>query len=496
MSTIARRSSDLILIAALLLSSRADAQSGAPPQGPGSPARETAPPLSPPGAPTHSWFWRPPLEFKVGEGDLRWTLQVYGFAELDMIRDSTRAYAEGSGATLIPRDTTQGGTNSRLQLSGRNSRLGFRVTSPVFSGMKTTGLLETDFMGTNGSNAAYSSTGALSEASFYNNGTLRLRAAYIKVEHDVVNVLAGATYNLFGAPVYFFPASVEFFPWVGMAFYRTTQLRLWHSFQSDPVNVDLAVAALRPPNRDSGLPAGEANVLIKINNWKALHTPGAGGTAADPAAVAFSAAVRRFKVDPFVAGAPQAPMVQATGWGLAADVLLPIVPVKNSDDRSNALTLTAEVTVGTGYADLIGGGNPAGIGNPPLPNPMMLTPAPTYTANFDSGTVVFTPDGVLHTIDWLTYMAGLQYYLPGGRFFVAVNYDHSESKNVVDLVGGEMSARAKTVVKRHDYGDVSLFFDLTPNVRLGALGQINYQTYADNVRVNNKRFWGAFYYFF
>ena len=86
--------------------------SGHAPRVPPEPEAETLPPRrmvdggawtapAPPAEP--SWFYVPPLEFGLGSGRTRWSLQFYGFAELDIIRDSTRGFNESLGNAIIPR---------------------------------------------------------------------------------------------------------------------------------------------------------------------------------------------------------------------------------------------------------------------------------------------------------------------------------------------------------------------------------------------------------
>jgi hypothetical protein len=491
------------------------------------PAAEPAPPAAAPAEPAaaappaHSWFWRPPLEFKVGEGDQKWTTQLYGFAELDMITDSTRSFNESEGQGAVVRNTVFEGQNGRTQFTARNSRLGIKLSAPTIDGIKATGLIEMDFFGNQPASApnatAYGATGgpgSVSEANFLVAGVGRLRHAWLKLEDDIINVMAGQNYIVFGGDSYFFPATTEFLPMVGMVFQRTTQFRLWKTIKTDPVNVDIVVAAMRPPQRDSQIPEGQGQLAFKINNFKALHTPGACCASADPAAISVSGTVRKFKVNSIPAAVPPK-AAEDTGWGVAVNGLIPIIPAENSDDRSNKLTLTGSFVTGSGYGDvyngLTGGLNgvtPAAVipATPAVGAPLPAEPSPAQ-GDIDTGMVAFDPAGNLHTINWTSFQAGLQYYLPGGRFLLAALVSHAYSNNIVGVRtngGGGGSANAGTVWKEGLYVDASLMADITPNARVGLTGSRTITTYGDDLNqannsnnvVYNNRGRLCFYYFF
>jgi hypothetical protein len=155
--------------------------------------------------------------------------------------------------------------------------------------------------------------------------------------------------------------------------------------------------------------------------------------------------VRQFKVDPH-APLPASP-IPLIGWALAANVLLPIIPARDGTDRGNALTLTGEFVTGTGDADQYTGMT-AGATMPnvyPLPpgtyrlsgsrkagedRPQPLVGRP-YTPNVDPGLVAFDRSEGIHTINWQTFIVGIQYYLPPtGRVFVSGNYSQGKSNNI------------------------------------------------------------------
>jgi hypothetical protein len=270
-----------------------------------------------------------------------------------------------------------------------------------------------------------------------------------------------------------------------MLFGRTTQVRLTHTFRSEAVNVDLAVAGFRPVQRDSATPDAEGGLRIAINDWKGINTPGNGGTAAFAAALGVSGLVRRFRVDQFAA--KPSGVSTDTGWALAADALIPVVPVRDSTDRGNALTLLGEFTLGTGYADQFTGMT-AGAGFPSLPG------GAAFAADVDNGLVTYdsTGNGVLHTINWRTFEVGFQYYLPpNGRAFLSGNYTQADSNNMAQLF-----PKAAGIYKKSQYADAQLFFDVTPSARVGVGYQYVRQTFCDQTTSENHRFEALGVYFF
>jgi hypothetical protein len=424
-----------------------------------------------PPEPVNPWFIRPSFEVTAGKPGALWKLTIYGFAEFDVMNDSTRSFADGMNSNVIAHDGTQAGNMGRTQVTIRNSRFGVKIASPVIGGVKGAGVLEGDFFGYD------PNPPTTSEAGFFNNPTFRVRHAYLRFETSVVDVLGGQTYHLLGWQNYFFPSSLAFLGLPNMLFGRTGQLRLSHTFKTDDVNVEVAVAGFRPVQRDSSIPDGEAGLRVAFNNWKGISTPGNGGTAAFPASIGVSGLMRRFKVDQFAAK----PVGSSTdtGWAFAADALIPIIPVKDSTDRGNALTLIGEFTIGSGDAEQFTGMS-AGAGFPALPGGAAFAP------DIDNGLVTYDPtgNGVLHTINWRTFEAGVQYHLPPtGRALLAVNYTQGDSTNAAQLF-----PKAAGVYQKSQYADVNLFFDVTPSIRLGIGYQYLRQTFCDNTTAQNHRF--------
>jgi hypothetical protein len=473
--------------------------------------------------PVNPWFVRPALVLTAGSAG-QWKLTIYGFAEADMMGDSTRSFNDGLNNNVIAHNSTQAGDNPRLQFTIRNSRLGFKPEAPAIGGVRASGLLEFDMFGNQpninsggGSPGQAAGPGNTTEAAFFNNAAPRIRHAYVEIKDPVVDILAGQTYHVLGWQNYFFGSTCGFLGMPNELFNRTIQVRLSHTFASDPVNFDMAVAGLRPAQRDSAVPDGEAGLRLAINHWKAMTTPGSGGTGALPAAIGVSGLMRSFKVDPY--GPLPAPPIPLTGWALAADILLPIIPVKDSTDRGNALTITGEAVTGTADADQYTGMT-AGATMPnvnPLPQntPVNQSGAPQtgmyagtepvygtpYTPDVDPGMVAFDSNGILHTINWQTFIVGIQYYLPpNGRVFITGNYSMANSNNIASLyhpyVPNQPWVNAGGVFQSSWYVDGNLFFDITPAARAGLSFQRVNQTMADSSKAYNNRFEMTWLYFF
>jgi hypothetical protein len=307
----------------------------------------------------------------------------------------------------------------------------------------------------------------------------------------------GQTYDVFGWQNYFFPCSAEFLGLPNQLFSRNMQLRLSRTFTtSAAVSFDVAVAAVRPAQRDAEVPDVNGGVRISLDSWKGISTPGNVGTVALPLSIGVSGTVRQFKVNAFTP-----PPVQnsnsATGWGLSIDALVPIIPAASADDRGNRLTLVGSFVTGTGIADLIT--SDGGARFPTLPNPAQANPPPLYDADIDNGLVSFDAQGLLHSIDWQAFRVGLQYYLPPtGRLIFSANYTQSHSDNLAKLFpkGGAEIELLSNVADTSRYVDANLFWDATPAVRIGLSGQYTEVKYLDGSKPHNIRAMGQTLYQF
>jgi hypothetical protein len=496
-------------------------ESGRPPAPATVPTIVLAAPLVPPTpsgiaspTPVNPWFVRRQFVLTAGAAS-NWSLTIYGFAEADGMWDSTQSFNDGLNNGVIAHPLTQASRYPSFQTTIRNSRIGFKGQAPESHGIRSSGVLELDLFGNQpridsggGSPGVASGPGATTEALYFNNAALRVRHAYVKIENQVVNVLAGQTNYLLGWQGYFFGATCGFLGMPNQLFNRTVQLRLSHAFEWNTASLDLAGGAFRPVQRASGVPDAQGGARLSFNHWKGITTPGSGGTDALAAAVGISGLVRSFKVDPH---APlPAPRIPLIGWAIAANVLLPIIPATDGTDRRNALTLTGEFVTGTGHADQYTGMT-AGATMPnvyPLPpgTPITYTGMATpqdmagaaaqvglpYTPNIDPGLVAFDQYEILHTINWQTFVVGLQYYLPpNGRAFVSSNYSEGNSSNIASLyhpiTPRQPWINPLGVFRSSRYIDGNIFVDITPSVRAGLSYQWLQQKLADDTTVHNHR---------
>lgn len=430
-------------------------------------------PVKPP-EPAHKKEPPPPAHAKFD-------LTLYGFVELDSIYDSTQGLNDGAGNASIARPHSYAANHGQLTFGGRNSRLGVKLAAPIQDGMKATAQLEMDFLG--------NQPPGISEAAFWQNPTMRFRHAFLKLESDVVDVLVGQTWHLFGWQGAFFPNTVAIQGVPGQVYSRFPQARIGKVIKMDAVEVEIAAAASRS-QRASATPDGTVALKVLLPKLKAWHTSGSTGSALDSAAIGVSGIGRRFTASEFSAN-PQS-QVTAKGYGVSVDALIPLFPA-TKESKANATTITGSFVYGKGIADLYTGLS-GGVGNPALPIPMGApagTAAPVYTPNLDNGLALFLADGSLHPIQWTSYMAGIQYYLPpSGRVWLAFNGSRMTSDNAKDF-----GAKNK-VWDRQTWLNGNIFADITSAVRLGVSLDVTRQTYVDGVDATNYRVQGSGFFIF
>jgi len=408
--------------------------------------------------------------------------QLYGFAEFDAIEDSTQSFNDLAGNALVARPGSFAAGRARTTFGARNSRIGLKMGGPGSDTVKTSGIVEMDFLGNQPANPP-----AFGEGAFFTSPTFRVRHMALKLETPYVDVLAGQYWELFGWQSYFHPNTVEIQGVPGQVYSRAPQIRLSHTFKTDAVNVELAVAASRPPQRDAGVPDGQAGLRLLVNKWQGFHTAGATGTAVDAAGLGVSGTFRHFAVANFAAAPTET--VKKNGWGVSIDALLPVVPA-TKDNHENALTLTGSFVTGSGISDLYTGLT-GGSGFPALPIPMGATAAPPYPANIDAGLVTYDKDGNLHTVDWRSFIVGLQYYLPVGNLWVSGNYSQMHSGNIASY-----GADPTKVFKDSNWFDANLFWDANGAARFGLEYAHFQQKYADDKKANNDRVQLSAFYIF
>ena len=418
----------------------------------------------------------------------KWSATLYGFVEPDMIYDSTQSFNDLAGAGLVARPGTYAGNNDRVQFSMRNSRIGFRFRAPEYHGIRASARIETDFL-VNPTPIGYTgAAGTESENAFFTNPFMRIRHMYMKIENPIVDVLFGQTWHLFGWQDSYQPNTVQYQGVPGELYARTMQLRISKTAETKDFTFDVAVAAMRPPQRDSGTPEFEGGIHFAVNSWKATQTIGATGTTVSPLSLAVTGDLRRVSLPNFAAKPTYSN--DRTSSAIAVDAFIPIIPA-TKERMGNSLSVQGEFVTGYGIADMYTGLS-SGVANPALPAPAGGGAAPTYNPQIDPGIAVYDADGNLHFVQYTTYRIGLQYYLPGlnGKLFISGNYSHTQSSNAIDYgpAAGSLSSL--------DWWDVNLMGDLTPAVRLG-VEYANYRTdYNDNTHASNDRVQVSGFYIF
>lgn len=413
----------------------------------------------------------------------------YGYVNFDALYDTTRSHNEGEGMDAIARPDTQAAKKGRTIFTARNSRFGFRVAAPEFQGMKASGVIETDF------GREFST----SESLYIPQGGLRLRQANFKLETPYVDFTFGQTWQLFGWPSAYFPADVAMLPVPGEPFGRMPQLRLSKLFKTLPLNFEVAVAALKPPQRDAGIPEFQGGIRFLVNNYKGIHTSGAGGTGPYPLSFAVSGALRQYKAALKPTPAPAEWTEKSIqGSAISFDALVPIIPSSNGD-KANKLTAVATFVMTKGAGDLLGG--ITGIASSSActtATSQCLSAALPATASGavypDNNQVAWDSDGEFHAISWNGFLVGADYYLPpSGRFFISATYSQAKSNNVADYAP---AASLSNIYTQATHYDGNLFCDVTPAVRLGLSYQHRETKYADGKTGKNDRYHFTAYYNF
>ncbi|HEX2878092.1 MAG TPA: hypothetical protein VHO25_01020 [Polyangiaceae bacterium] len=401
-----------------------------------------------------------------------WKVEPYGYVRFDTIRDSTQSFFDGQQPYLIARAGTYKGMHPRWTMTARDTRIGLSLGAPKYAGISTSGKIEFDFFGIPPTDVREND-----QLSF---GPVRIRHGYVRLDNSIVDVLAGQYYDLFGWGPTFYPATVAFLGVPGQVYHRNPQLRLEKVMNFGGFGITAALAAVRPGQRDSGVPDGQAGVKFSIDQWSGAAAQGFGQAGIVPVSLGLSAIYRHFEMPAF-RNEPGAESVSETGYGAAANAVIPVIPAKQADDKGNALTLTGEFSLGTGISDMYTGMD-GGSRLPLLPNTRpgagAGVPAYVYPQNVDPGLVTFDRNWDLATIDWQAFVVGLQYYLPigGGDVWVSGVYSQIKSDNIKELTP---SASWGAVFTKMEYIDASVGVAVTPAVSLGLSFQTLKQTFAD-----------------
>ena len=227
-----------------------------------------------------------------------------------------------------------------MLFSVRNSRLGIRLRPPGTDTIHTSALLEMDFLGNQPS--------GVSQSSYFTSPTMRIRHAAFRIETPVVDVLIGQYWHLFGWMEDYVPNTTEIQGLPGELYARAPQVRISKTIKTQPLNLEIAIAAVRPPS-GSEVPEGEAGLRLAVNDFKGMHTAGATATSLVPASIGVSGDFRYFEVPEAASVIPTA-MVNTKSGSVSADLFLPILPAREGK-HDNALSLVGQVVYGNGIAD-------------------------------------------------------------------------------------------------------------------------------------------------
>jgi len=404
----------------------------------------------------------------------RWQARIYGFAEADFFADSTQSLVDLQGNQLLAAPHTTAADAGRVQFSERNSRLGVALESPLFRGMKTSGVVESDFLGYN---PAPGSTAGASESSFY-NGVFRLRHAWARLSTPVVDVLAGQAWQLLGFNPVFTPGSVSLQGLPNEIFLRTPQLRLSHLFDLGAARIEAALALQRPGQRDSAAPDFVGGLRVELPGWQGYKSTASAAGGLSGIQLAVSGIAKQFRVLK-ASPASDTDFETATGNAVAVDAIVPIVPA-TKESRANALTFVGEATTGTGYSDNFTGLSAGtAIGAPPgAPATFAVAPG------LDAGDAGFGSDtGKLETVDWRSLLLNLQYYTPvdNGSLWLNLLYSELTSDNTL------LFAKRGAAFGVQRYASLGALYDVTPAFRVGVEGTWTQQKMTDGSQRINRR---------
>ncbi len=414
----------------------------------------------------------------------KWATTLYGFVQGDMMWNSTQSSNDFISNAQIARPGTYAGDNGRMVFTVRDSRIGVRVQVPETKNLRLSATFELDLLGNTGTLSAEGTAAGpgtnnnVTEASYFTNPVLRIRHAYLKAETPIVDILFGQTWDLFGFLPIYVPTIVQWPGNVGGLYARTTQLRVSHTFKSAPVNFEMAIAAMRPPQRDSMVPEGQAGLRLVFNKWTAVHTTYMTSTAVVPASIAVSADIRQFSVPEFTSAPKNNTSIISKA--IAASAYVPIVRGTKSN-KSNSLSLVGEFVYGESINDLYTGLT-GGVTNMALQAVAGVTPA--FNPAIDAGLVAYDKNQFLRLPTWTTFMVGGEYYFPKVDGHLAIFGSFSRSKlSDSDQFAGQATAPtmanpAGTPSRVRDNEmmyDVGLFGDPVDALRIG----IDYAHYAD-----------------
>ena len=404
---------------------------------------------------------------------------IGGFAELDMMSDSTQSLLEMMGSNPIDRKGTLRGDNGRVQFSARNSRFAVGVlTNRGDSTIK--GHIEFDLLGFEpNANPVAAGAPTVSEASFFQNPTMRLRHAYFQATENGWSILAGQYWSLFGWQSDYVPSSVSVAPITGVLFERSPQLTGAKTFgEANSAQTTLAVSLSRPVQREADIPNIDLGLKFALGGYLAPYAPSNGDIKLGGASVGLSATFRQLAQT--AAGSKGTTLTRKKVSAFAVDAMLPLIGVHKGEAVGNTLVLIGEYSTGQGYGDQFPGWT-GGILNPTGVAASANTP---QQPSIDQGVEGFSlADDSLVPVKLQSWNSSLQYHLPQGwDGWVTSGFGNLLSRNAKDL---------KTVGNIYDRSQ-SAFFNVVHNFNQEIRAGVEYswtqtrylnQVYAQNNRV-------------
>jgi hypothetical protein len=419
----------------------------------------------------HQWQTPEPSPTLDLGGD--WRATAYGVGTVDVTHDSSLSFDGDTDNRTLGRPNTLE-EQPRGLASPRGTRLGIKVGDPTASRFRWM---------------------FLAEAGVRQPSVEQVYARHLfaSVQTPVLDVLVGRTYDLFGWEGHgFFANSAAALGVPGEPYRQRGQLRVSHVFRLRPLDLELAGAGVVPPQSVSGVGELQLGFRVAFNGWVGAQAQGPGPPTTLPLTIGVSVLGRNFRVPPF--SATPGETLTTTGGGVALDLFVPIIPV-HSDDLSNALSLTIELTNGAGIADVYPGLSPDVL-FPALPNPANAFPPPVYSPGVAPGLVTFDLDGSLHTIAWRSAVVGLRYQLPfarGRAAWVSLAGSRTTSSNAFALT----PPFGRAFIWDHGrYWDVNLFVAIWRGLQASVSYQDTQQTFGDGTEAENHRAEGALSYYF
>jgi hypothetical protein len=421
----------------------------------------------------------------------KWKAKLYGFAEFDSMFDATQSYAEIQGGAIAAKPGTVAGDNTRFQETIRNSRIGFSLEAPEIGGVKAYGTVEGDFFGFD-PNPGYQTSAAgapasqPSEAGFYVNPTFRIRHSFVKITSPIIDVTAGQYWTLVGWDTNFMPATVALQGINGEIYQRTPQLRVGKSVDfGGGTKFSLAVAALRPYQRDSGTPDFQGGAHFEMGGWTGFKSTGGTGGGLTGPQLSVTGGVKSFRA---LKGAPAntSDYNSVTGSTIAVGALLPIIPA-TKESHANAMTVVVQASTGSGDNDLFTSTNMGAT----IGAPSDLPAGATYASTLDAGAAGYRKDtGALDTVTYQTMLVNLQYYTPIENVFFSGVYSYVGSDNA-----GFFAAKG-AALSNSKYASAAIMWDPTPGARIGVEYVWTKQWMTDFQTRTNSRLNASFWFVF